>query len=209
MTYRVFQKSVASADMANLADFTEQNLRYAFINFYESLEEENCEVVPREVDDEVAETAAVSLEVIDYHLYMGYLSMNREQCRLNGVAPLKLLGMPPNVTMLSANMDGIAASAELSVHLQLMVKVESELGINVKDSTTGELLLKPDDLPEKEVHFMVMEGVVGTADLAESIWNVKKLYKYGLPDVHHEVRDWNIVDFDNFLKGNPHAQGGS
>ena len=86
-----------------------------------------------------------------------------------------------------------------------MVKVQSQLGINVRDKATGKLLLQPGELPEKEVHFLLMEGIVGTANLAESIWNARSLFQYGTPNAANEVKDWTIVDFDNFLKGNPHA----
>ena len=58
--------------MEHLADFTEQNLRYAFIDFYETLEEENCEVVPRQEDEAAADDAKVTLEVIDYQMCNGY-----------------------------------------------------------------------------------------------------------------------------------------
>ena len=57
--------------MAHLAEFTEENLCSAFNDFNETLEDENCEVVPRQVDEAAADDATISLEVIDSRIYLG------------------------------------------------------------------------------------------------------------------------------------------
>ena len=68
------------------------------------------------------------MEIIDYQIFYGFMSMSREECRLNGVREFGF-GLPPNTMMLAANMGAIASSASLNVHLQLMVKVKSNLGL--------------------------------------------------------------------------------
>ena len=49
-----------------------------------------------------------------------------------------------------------------------------------------------------------MEGVLKTVDVRKSAWNVREIWKTADPDPETEVSDWTIVDFDNFLRGNPH-----
>ena len=49
-----------------------------------------------------------------------------------------------------------------------------------------------------------MEGVLSTADLRKSMWNIKEIFKTVDVNPEVEVSDWTIVDFDNYLRGNPH-----
>ena len=54
---------------------------------------------------------------------------------------------------------------------------------------------------------MKMEGVLGSQNIRESFWNYREILKLLRPDVKNPVTDWTIIDFDNFLRGNPHVQG--
>ena len=50
-----------------------------------------------------------------------------------------------------------------------------------------------------------MEGHLGNADIKQSFWNFRDLGKLIDADPNLPVSDWTIVDFDDFLKGNPHV----
>ena len=75
-----------------------------------------------------SEPKIISMEIIDYQMFHGFMSMSREECRLNGVREFGY-GLPPNTMMLAANMSAIANNANLTVHLQFIVKVKSNLGL--------------------------------------------------------------------------------
>ena len=59
-------------------------------------------------------------------------------------------------------------------------------------------LLKP------EVHFLTMEGSIGTVNTASMTDMVKDVRSFSNIDTDITVTNWTIVDFDNYLKGNPH-----
>ena len=130
------------------------------------------------------------------------MSMNREECRLNGIREFGGYGLPPNTMMLVGNMGSMTRNYELKVHLQLMVKIKSNLGLQIVDKSSGEKML-PDKDPS-EVHFLKMEGVLGSADISKSIWSFKSLFDLMMPSAKNSVSDWTLVDFDHFLRGNPH-----
>ena len=98
-----------------------------------------------------------------------------------------------------AALNGIS---EMRSHLQLMVRIQSNLGLRLVDTKTQEKY--PQAVFGKEVHYLKMEGVLSTADLRKSIWNMREIFKTVDVDPEAEVSDWTIVDFDNFLRGNPH-----
>jgi len=75
-----------------------------------------------------SEPKIISMEIIDYQVFYGFMSMSREECRLNGVREFGY-GLPPNTTMLMPNMSAIANNPNHSLHLQFIVKVKCNLGL--------------------------------------------------------------------------------
>lgn len=61
--------------------------------------------------------------------------------------------------------------------------------------------------PVKETHFFKIEGILGRANIRESFWNFKRIISLLTPDPANPVEDWTVVDFDGYLKGNPHLPG--
>ena len=56
-------------------------MRCAFIDFFETLEEEDCKVVDsnaESLESEDEDGMPVRLEIVDYDMLYGYLSMSRE-----------------------------------------------------------------------------------------------------------------------------------
>ena len=151
------------------------------------------------------------MEIIDYTLIYGAFSMNRESNRINDVKDFTW-GLPPCNKMLMPGFGNHGAFKELRVHLQLMVKVETNLSLAIRDLHNQERFPPAavdstdfeSEVP-KEVHFLKMEGLLGTADVSASMFNYRQLSKYVDTDASVPVSDWTIVDFDDFLKGNPHV----
>ena len=112
----------------------------------------------------------MSLEIVDYQLVFGSMSMNRDECRLNGIYDFSY-GLPPNAQLLLAQISSLVPMDQLKIHLQLTVKVRSSLGLRLVDlkthdkhpvsSSASSLLLGRDDVDNRnhsEVHFFKMEG---------------------------------------------------
>ena len=52
----------------------------------------------------------------------------------------------------------------------------------------------------------MMEGNLGSVDLqTKSFFGFREIGKLIEPNASAPVNDWTIVDFDNFLRGNPHV----
>lgn len=85
----------------------------------------------------------------------------------------------------------------LPMTMQLLLKVESKLKLNLIDNDGNSMISDPDS---KETHFMLVESVT---DRYELNWKViKKVFsKFRNPSLQFE--EWVLVDFDNCLKGNP------
>ena len=68
----------------------------------------------------------------------------------------------------------------------------------------GEKLIPAEDKNKSEVHFVVFEGVVD--DHVVSFWSLFKTLRVLTKPIEFKPKDneWKIVDFDDFLKGNPH-----
>lgn len=86
----------------------------------------------------------------------------------------------------------------LNVNLQLLVRVESNLKLNIFDNESEERFMKSDQISQNEIHFLLMEGIIGGIE-AEEITS-------GHFDTSRHIKDWTVVDIDHFLKGNPHVQ---
>ena len=82
--------------------------------------------------------------------------------------------------------------------------MNSDLRLQIVDKESGKTY--PKDKKPNEVHFLTMEGVLGSANLKESIWNFRHLMHLMVFKPDRPASDWHVVDFDNFLQGNPHVQ---
>ena len=83
------------------------------------------------------------------------------------------------------------------MNMQILLKVETKLKLNLIDHNGDSMIL---DADSKETHFMLLES---TTDRYELSWRVlKKVFnKFRKPSL--EFEPWVLVDFDNCLKGNP------
>ena len=92
----------------------------------------------------------------------------------------------------------------MRLNLQFLIRVNSNLSLKIVDNKSGDQYPRMDDREEKEVHFLRMEGVLADLDVSQSMWGFKKVIDKASPDPYAQVSDWTIVDFDDFLRGNPH-----
>ena len=69
---------------------------------------------------------------------------------------------------------------------------------------TDAKLIPEEDKNKSEVHFVTFEGVVD--DHVVSFWSLFKTLRVLTKPIEFKPKDneWKIVDFDNFMKGNPH-----
>ena len=82
----------------------EQNLRFALFEFFDALDEEECQVEARGESLDEEDSSDMKIEIIDFEIVSGYMSMSREECRLNGIYNFDRFEMPPHRTMLMAPM---------------------------------------------------------------------------------------------------------
>ena len=62
------------------------------------------------------------MEIIDFQFVTGYMSMSREECRLNGIYEFNMR-MPPHRSMMVAPMEALNDIEVMRSHLQLMVRI--------------------------------------------------------------------------------------
>ena len=82
---------MAERDLDLLSSICEPGLRSAFTDFFDALDEEDCQVMAPESkrtdesnDDELS-TDLLDLEIIDFHMLYGNIFMSREDCRRHGL----------------------------------------------------------------------------------------------------------------------------
>ena len=127
--------------------------------------------------------------------------IHRGKNRMNGVKPVDHGmfhdGSVPNLRMYAA--PNIKNVLSLPINYQLLIRVSTNLKLNLFDCETEErVIVGRDNLARREVHFLLMEGVVGKISDEE--------FRKGQYDISRNVCDWTIVDIDNYLKGNPHTK---
>ena len=81
--------------------------------------------------------------------------------------------------------------------IEVLMKIKTNFKLNLKSSVEGEDKLIPRSKElEDEIHFVKFEGFYPSFELTlEAMSGAVK---------NKEFKDWTIVDFDYFLKGNPH-----
>ena len=93
------------------------------------------------------------------------------------------------------SMDQMDQVLDLEMNLQLLVRYETSLKLNLIDSK-GEPMIKESEKRDREVHFLLLEC---TTDKYELNWNIfKKIWSnYRKPALKFE--NWTITDFDDCL----------
>jgi len=153
----------------------------------------------------------MSVELVDFHHYLG-ASIDRRENKKKGLtefsnfffmdlAGFKLYKQGNNPMNFMQNL--ISAKKESrgivlkDVNLEMLLKVKTNLKLNAINPATKEHLISSKDQSSDEIHFVKFEGRYPEFELsAESIRNRKNQIEFS---------EWTIVDFDNFLKGNPHV----
>lgn len=79
--------------------------------------------------------------------------------------------------------------------IEMIVKFKTNYKLNLF-SKTGDKLISNKDAKDEEVHFVKFEGMYPEFELSPDALR-KSMQNFAFSD-------WTIVDFDNFLKGNPH-----
>ena len=90
--------------------------------------------------------------------------IDRGKNRMNGVKPVDHGmfhdGSVPNLRMFAA--PGIKNVLSLPINYQLLIRVSSNLKVNMyNDETRQRIINGSDQLARHEVHFILMEGMVG------------------------------------------------
>ena len=84
-------------------------------------------------------------------------------------------------------------------------RIETNLKLNMLHTDSEERFIKEERrLLKPEVHFLTMEGSIGTVNTASMTDMVKDVRSFSNIETDITVTNWTIVDFDNYLKGNPH-----
>ena len=90
--------------------------------------------------------------------------INRGKNRMNGVKPIDHGmfhdGSVPNLRMYAS--PNITNVLSLPINYQLLIRVSTNLKLNLFDCDTEErVITEPNDLARREIHFILLEGVVG------------------------------------------------
>ena len=84
-------------------------------------------------------------------------------------------------------------------------RIETNLKLNMLHTDSEERFIKEERrLLKPEVHFLTMEGSIGTVNTASMTDMVKDVRSFSNIETDITVTNWTIVDFDNYLNGNPH-----
>jgi hypothetical protein len=84
--------------------------------------------------------------------------------------------------------------------IEIFTKIRTNLKLNlVAADSTSDKLVPANKHSEDEIHFVKFEGFYPTFELSP-----ENLMKGANALSTKKFRDWTIVDFDNFLNGNPH-----
>ena len=90
MTFNLLHDSIAQRDIATIDQITEGNLREAFHEFFDTLDEEHCKVE----GVNVGSSTNLTIELIDYCQIFG-ADINRSQNRIQGVKAFSFGPMKP------------------------------------------------------------------------------------------------------------------
>lgn len=198
-------KSIAEFDYSTVSQATEGQLYNAFAEGMDQIRDKKYKL---ELLNERNPTW--NFEVIDFHNFIG-VEIDRKTCKQKGLREFSPFMMDlPNITVYTPGnpmqaMQSIFKSRgsgkPLSIEgmsLEIVAKIRTNYKLNVCDGSMNKLVTQGKE-NEDEVHFAKFEGFYPTFELSP-----ENLMKGGAGLGSIEFRDWTIVDFDNFLKGNPH-----
>ena len=145
MTFETLHKAIVERDLSTLSTICEQNLRYAFIELFEQLDQEQCIIVDStenesqktedydsDVENATHKQGGIDLEIIDWQMILGTPSISREECRLNGLYDFSY-GFLPNSTCVIPDMSSMISMQEMKLNLQFTIKVKSNLSLQIVD----------------------------------------------------------------------------
>ena len=72
MTYETFVQAISERDIAQLGSMMEPNLRNSFVDLFETLDEENCEIIAHNLEN----PTPTRIRIIDFVQILG-ASVNR------------------------------------------------------------------------------------------------------------------------------------
>lgn len=186
-------------------DFCEGNLYRGFKDGVSNLRDKNLKL---RLYNEVNHTW--QLEVIDFQNFIG-VEIDRQANKSKGVREFNPFMMDlPNITIFTPsnpmNMfaslfknQGTGKPMMVSgISIEILVKIRTNLKLDLigESSSTTESLIPASRKTDDEIHYVKFEGFYPEFELSpESL-------KRGMTNL--EFKDWTIVDFDNYLKGNSH-----
>lgn len=151
------------------------------------------------------------MEVIDFHNYLG-VEIDRKANKKKGIKEFAPFMMDlPNITLYTPNnpmqmMQSVFKSRGKGepmiiegMTIEIFTKIRTNLKLNLVADSTSDKLVPANKHAEDEIHFVKFEGFYPTFELSP-----ENLMKGANALSTKEFRDWTIVDFDNFLNGNPH-----
>ena len=154
------------------------------------------------------------MEVVDFHNYLG-VEIDRKANRAKGIKEFAPFMMDlPNMTIYTPS-NPMQAMAPIfkqktkggpmiieGATMEILVKVRTNYKLDLVESSTSSSLIPSSKLVDDELHFVRFEGCYPAFEFSP-----EKLMKGPLGLDTLQFRDWTIVDFDDFLKGNGHLSG--
>lgn len=186
--------------MATVGQITEKNLRRQITEGLDSARENDysLQLLNREENE-------IDIELVEMSDVIG-ASISRDNNHQMGLQHLRFgASMLPYVKIFFPT--NLLNSEGMGVNIELILKIESNLKLNLVGKDQEPLSTDPDS---KEVHFMQMEAQLVKIDQKQML-NPKAFYQFN-KDLHKVdeldgASDWTITDFDFCLNGNPHTSG--
>jgi hypothetical protein len=154
------------------------------------------------------------MEVLDFHNYLG-VEIDRKANRAKGIKEFAPFMMDlPNMTIYTPS-NPMQAMASLfkqktkgwpmvvdGMTMEIVVKVRTNYKLDLVDPSSPSTLIPTSKSVDDELHFLRFEGFYPTFEFAPETF----MKGPGALDTL-QFRDWTIVDFDDYLKGNGHLSG--
>jgi len=117
----------------------EPNLKNSFADLFDTLDEENCELIAHNLES----PTPTRIRVIDFVQILG-ASINRAHNRLNGVramnfGPIRNGTVPNFLLYMPTNFSQIKT---MSVNLELLIRFESNIKLDIRSLSDKETYLK-------------------------------------------------------------------
>ncbi len=83
--------------------------------------------------------------------------------------------------------------------IEILTKIRTNMKLKLVNNQNTGKQIEANNALEDEIHFVKFEGFYPTFELSP-----ENMMKGANALATKEFKDWTIVDFDDFLKGNPH-----